>query len=118
MNKTIEKIENYKERELNKALLKAKQEYDEAEDFYRDTGYDRYYKKMMKYEKEISELEGYLRKDEVNVKDLSTEQYKEYLQMKQDLKVLESKLFYFVKDLNLPMTADVVAMQDILRDYR
>ena len=101
MSKTIEKIENYKERELNKALLKAKQGYDEAADFYRDTGYDKYYKKMTKYEKEISELEEYLCKDEVKVKDLSTEQYKEYLQMKRDLKALESKMFYLIKPKQL-----------------
>ena len=48
MNKTIEKIETYKAKEIAKALEKAKQGYEEAKDFYSDTGYDRYFHKMQK----------------------------------------------------------------------
>lgn len=117
MNKTIEKIETYKTKELEKAILKAKTGYAEAKEFYTDTGYDRYFNKMQKCENELQELEKYLYKDEVVVTDLSTEQYKEYLKMKQDLATIKNKLFYLVADLGLPATADLVSMQDILRDY-
>ena len=117
MNKRIEKVESYKKKILNQALEKLKAEYAEAEDFYRDTGYDRYFKKMQKCEAELQEIEEYLCKDEVVTKDLSTEQYREYLKMKQDLTTIKNKLFYLVTDLGLPVTADLTAIQDILKDY-
>lgn len=117
MNKTIEKIEAYKAKEIEKAISKAEHEYSCARDFYNDTGYDRYFNKMQKYEKELQELEDYLHKGEAAVKDLSTYQYREYLKMKQDLKDLKSKLFYLVADSGLPATANLISMQDILRNY-
>ena len=117
MNKIIEKIEAYKTKELEKAIAKAKQGYEEARDFYNDTGYDRYYNKMNKCEAELQELKDYLHKDKVVVEKLSTNEYKEYFKMKQDLQSLKSKLFYLVKDLGLPATAELISMQDILREY-
>ena len=96
MNKTIEKIETYKAKEIAKALEKAKQGYEEAKDFYNDTGYDRYFHKMQKCENELREIEDYLHKDEVVVKDVSTEQYREYVDMQRDLKALGSKFFLYV----------------------
>lgn len=52
---TIERIN----RILDKALEDARKEYREAEGSYRDTGWDRYYTKMERIEKEIEELEKY-----------------------------------------------------------
>ena len=52
---TIERIN----RILDKALENARKEYHEAEGSYRDTGWDRYYTKMERIEKEIEELEKY-----------------------------------------------------------
>ena len=117
MNKTIEKIETYKAKEIAKALEKAKQGYEEAEDFYNDTGYDRYFHKMQKCEKELHEIEDYIHKDEVVVKDLSTEQYRDYKDMQRDLKALKSKFFYMFKDFNLPETSEVQGIQRILERY-
>lgn len=118
MNKTIEKIEAYKTKEIEKALSKAEQGYEEAKDFFQDTGYDRYFKKMEKCEKELHELEDYLHKGETVVKDLSTDQYKEYLEMKQDMKNLVSKFFYMFADFNLPETAETQGIQRILEKYK
>lgn len=118
MNKTIEKIEAYKKREIEKALTKAKAEYERAESFYRDTGYDRYFNKMQRYEKEISDIEEYLQKDVPVAKDLTTEQYREYLDMKQDMKRLQSKFFYMYSDFNLPETAEIQGIQRILEKYK
>lgn len=118
MSKTIEKIEAYKAKEIEKALSKAKQGYEEAKDFYQDTGYDRYFKKIEKYEKELHELEEYLHKGETVVKDLSTEQYREYIDMKNDMKNLISKFFYMFSDFNLPETAETQGIQRILEKYK
>lgn len=118
MNKTIEKIEAYKAKEIEKAIYKAKQGYEEAKDFHQDSGYERYYKKMVKCEKELHELEDYLRKDETVVKDLSTEQYREYNEMKHDMKNLINKFFYMFADFNLPETAEIQGIQRILEKYK
>lgn len=118
MNKTIEKIEAYKSKEIEKALSKAKQGYEDAKDFYQDTGYDRYFKKMEKCEKELHELEDYLHKGESVVKDLETDQYREYLDMKKDLNSLQSKFFYMFADFNLPETAEVQGIQRLLEKYK
>lgn len=117
MSKYIEKVENYKQKILGTAIEKLKAEYDEAKDFYGDTGYDRYFNKMNKCEAELEEIKDYLHKDEVKIKDLSTDKYKEYLKMKRDLNTIKNKLFYLKADLGLPATADLITMQDILRDY-
>lgn len=117
MSKYIEKVEHYKQKTIGTAIEKMKAEYADAKDSYNDTGYDRYFNKMQKREAEIQELENYLHKNEVVIKDLSTEQYREYLKMKQDLQSIKSKLFYLVTDLGLPATADLISLQDILRDY-
>ena len=53
--KTIERINGI----LDKAIDRHKAEYREAEGSYRDTGWDRYYTKMERIEKEIDELEKY-----------------------------------------------------------
>ena len=118
MNKTIEKIETYKAKEITKALEKAQQGYEEAKDFFSDTGYDRYFHKMNKCEKEIQELEEYLHKDEVKVKDLSTDQYREYLEMKKDIQSISSKFFFMFADFNLPETTEVQGIQRILEKYK
>lgn len=118
MNKTIEKIEAYKAKEITKAMEKAKQGYEESKDFYSDTGYDRYFKKMEKCEKELLELEDYLHKDETKVKDLSTDQYREYLDMKKDMQSLSSKFFFMYADFNLPETAELQGIQRILEKYK
>ena len=118
MNKTIEKIEAYKNREIEKALTKAKTEYEEANSFYRDTGYDRYYNKMQKREKAISELEKYSQKDAPAAKDLTTQQYREYLDMMRDMKNLQSMFFYLYRDFELPETSELRGIQKILEKYK
>lgn len=115
MSKIIEKIENYKKKTLGAAIDKLEVEYANAKEFYNDTGYDRYFKKMSKCEEELEKLYAYRDKD--NVTGLTTDEYKEYLKMKQDLSAVKSKIFYLIKDLNLPSTAELIGIQDILRDY-
>lgn len=118
MSKTIEKIEAYKSKEIEKAMSKLKKEYSDARRSFSDTGYDRYQKKMDRCEKEIQEIETYMHKEEVNAKDLTTDQYKEYLSMKEDIKSLNSKFFFLLSDFNLPETAEIRGMQRILEKYK
>lgn len=118
MNNTIKKIEEYKSRELNKAISKAEIGYKEAKKSYDDTGYDRYFNKMERCEKELQELQEYLHKDETVVKDLSTNEYREYLDMKENFKTLISKFFYMFADLNLPETSEVKGIQRLLEKYK
>lgn len=115
MNKYIEKVEEYKEKTLGKALEKLKAECEEAKDFYTDTGYDRYYNKMNKCEAQIDEIEEYLRGGKEEKVCLQPEEYKELLQLRQVVKNVKSKVFYLSKDL--PMCADLLNLQDMLRDY-
>ena len=113
MNKYIEKVEKYKEKVLGTALEKLKAEHEEAEDFYRDTGYDRYFNKMQKCEKQIEEIEKYL--GESKKKDITASEYKELLQLREAMKNVKSKVFYLSKEL--PVCTDLINLQDLLRDY-
>lgn len=64
MHKAIERVEKYREATISKAIEKAEEEYSEAIDWYNDTGYDRYYKKVTRLEHEIDELNDYIKKSQ------------------------------------------------------
>lgn len=115
MNKHIQKVEEYKEKTLGKALEKLKSDYEEAEDFYRDTGYDRYYNKMKRSEEQINEIEEYLNCKKEDKAEITAKEYKELLQLRETMKNIKSKVFYLSKEL--PMCADLINLQDMLRDY-
>lgn len=94
MNKYIIRAEAYKKKAKQIALdglEKMKAEYDDVKEFYNDTGYDRYFNKMQKLETEIEETKEYLRETPV-VKDVSTDQYKDYLRIKQLCKFINSNI--------------------------
>ncbi len=111
MNKTIEKIERYKESTINKQIEKLKNSYEEARSCYNDTGYDRYYNKMMKCESEIEELEAYRNRD-----NAISEAISEKAQVREELdkikKDLSSKLFYILADK--PESTDVRNLKDYI----
>lgn len=114
MNKYVEKVEKYKEKVLNAALEKLRSEYKEAEDFYNDTGYDRYFNKMQRREMQIDEIEAYLESDKTVKRECTTSEYKELLELRQAMENIKSKVFYLSKEL--PMSEELVSLQDILRD--
>ena len=122
MNKTIKKIEEYKEKWLTKALNEAQEKYNEAEDWFRDTGDGRRFRTMSRCEKELHELESYRCYGTTHPpkmpSTLSVEQYKEYCEMKLDLKNLRSKFFYLNAELNLPWMTQTQAIADILDKYK
>lgn len=89
MHKLIEKVEAYKEKVIGKEIEKNELKYKEAADNYNDTGYDRYYNKMQKLDKEL----------------------------KLAMKSLRSHFLYVKSDLNLPYTRDLERMEEILNDF-
>lgn len=115
MNKYIEKVEEYKQKTLGKALEKLKSEYEQAKDFYTDSGYDRYFNKMNKCEEQIEEIEKYLNGEQEERNELRADDYKELLILRETMKGIKSKVFYLSKDL--PMSADLRNLQDMLRDF-
>lgn len=65
---------------------------------------------------EIYRYQGEQKQYEDN--ELSTAQYKEYMEMKQDMKCLASHFFYMFTDFQLPETADINSIQRILEKYK
>ncbi|ADL36088.1 hypothetical protein bpr_II150 (plasmid) [Butyrivibrio proteoclasticus B316] len=94
----IEKIENYKKKVIESETKKLKDAYTEAKACYNDTGYDRYYNKMEKIEKELDELEGYASRDQA-ISDAINEKTKLKAEIDKIKKDLSNKLFYLIADL-------------------
>ena len=97
MNKTIERIENYKEKTLNTAIEKLQRDRKEARDNLNATGYDRYYNKMERCEKEIDELMAYRERDSaISAAEREKALAKQELdRIKKDIK---NKVFYLLAD--------------------
>lgn len=115
----IEKVEAYKTKTVENALNKAKEEYQDAEGSYNDTGYDRYYNKMNRLKKTIEELEAYIEKDRVNERllDLKSElecekelNRKKIQEIKKDLM---NKLFYLLKAI--PECAEARSLEEYIK---
>ena len=111
MNKYIEKVENYKRKILEKALEDLKAQYDEAKDFYNDTGYDKYFKKMSRCEEQIEEIEEYL--NPTTTKDVTTSQYREFLNLKQTMQGIKSNLQFMMA--SLPDCSEKERLNDLIR---
>lgn len=95
MHKAIEKCENYKAAIIAKAIEKAKAEYKEADNCYKDTGYDRYFHKMERHEKDIDELEEYAKGNEA-ILEARREKEKVRYELDEIKKTLKNKLFYLL----------------------
>lgn len=109
-------------KEIEKATLKITQAmeknriaYAEAEEWYRDTGYDRYFKKMNKLDTEYEQYKNFLHiEDEPNVTQ-EVRTLKELDELKRVISTVKSKVFYLSQDL--PQCAELNTLQDMLRDY-
>ena len=115
----IEKVEAYKAKTVENALNKAKEEYQEAEGSYNDTGYDRYYNKMNRLEKTIKELEAYIEKDRVNERllilksELECEKELNRKKIQEIKKDLMNKLFYLLKVI--PECAEARSLEEYIK---
>lgn len=98
MNKTIEKIEEFKTKKIEAAIEKAREDYAEARANYNDTGHDRYFNKMEKLESEIDELEAYKDRDKA-INDALREKEKTRHELDEIKKDLSNKIFYLLAAL-------------------
>lgn len=96
MHKAIEKVEAYKEKTIRTALDKAMVARAEALGSFSDTGYDRYYNKAERMEKEIEELEAYLDRDNA-IEEAIKVREKNQQKIEDIKKTLKNKLFYLMK---------------------
>lgn len=94
---------------ITQAMEKNRIAYAEAEEWYRDTGYDRYFKKMNKLDEEYGEYKEFLHIGEEPV--ISTNHEEEYLDM---LKKIKAKWYYLKFDI--PVTMESNAIDEILMD--
>ncbi|CUX74682.1 hypothetical protein BN3589_03904 [Clostridium sp. C105KSO14] len=111
---------NNMQKVIEKAVIKITQEmernrkaYNEARGSYNDTGYDRYYNKMTKLDAEYEELKAFLHPEE---KSEVPEVYRECDELRQMLRNLKNKWQYLRADL--PVSADTIGIDDLLRDVR
>ena len=96
---------------ITQAMEKNRIAYAEAEEWFRDTGYDRYYKKMNKLDKEYEEYKSFLHIKDEHVILVNHEQ--EYLDL---LKAIKGKWCYLKFDI--PVTAESNAIDELLMDVR
>lgn len=100
---------------ITQAMEKNRIAFEEAEEWYRDTGYDRYFKKMNKLDAEYEEYKTFLHiDDELDItQEVST--LKELDELKRVISTVKSKVFYLSQDI--PQCAELNTLQDMLRDY-
>lgn len=99
---------------ITKAMEKNRNTYVEAEEFYRDTGYDRYWNKMQKLDKEYEELKLFLHpKEDINV---SPETIRKLDELQIKVKNIKSKWEYLRVDL--PDSVDSIGIDDLFKDIK
>ncbi|MDE6053391.1 MAG: hypothetical protein K2G55_06470 [Lachnospiraceae bacterium] len=114
MNKYIEKVEQYKQKTLNNALEKLRAEYREAQRDYADSGYDRYFNKMNRCEKQIDEIEEYLRPK----RKMSPEEFEELNGLRRTVKTAKNKVFYLLCDWPEELVnTELTSLRDLLSRY-
>lgn len=105
-------IENMKLKIISKMEVNRKA-YEEADEFYKDTGYDRYYKKMVKLDEEYKELEEFLNNKEADI--YKAKYMVENEKLLNTIKNIKSKVFYLSEEL--PMCTELLNLLELLRDY-
>ncbi len=94
MNKYIERVERYKQKTLNNVLEKIRADYHEAQRDYDDSGYDRYFNKMGRIEKQIDEIEEYLRPK----REITPAECEELNELRRMVKSAKNSVFYLTKE--------------------
>lgn len=108
MHKEIEKAVM----RITSLLEKNRKAYEEADKSYRDTGYERYWKRMQSLEKEYEELKAFVfheKKEESN-KDTKLDE------LQREIRNLKRKWEYL--RASIPMSADSVGIDDWFREMK
>lgn len=99
---------------ITQAMEKNRKAYLEAEEFYRDTGYDRYWNKMVRLDAEYKELKDFLHPEEVV--EVRPETIRKLDELQKKVKNIKNKWEYLCAELNLPVTVDVIGINEIFKD--
>lgn len=87
---------------ITKAIEKNRKDYCEAKGNYKDTGYDRYYNKMQKLDKEYEELKVFLGVDKIEKSNMleseNTRLYAENKELKRFISEAKSLIDYINAD--------------------
>lgn len=98
---------------ITQAMEKNRKAYTEADENYKDTGYDRYWNKMQKLDDEYEELKAFLLpNEEINV---NTDTIK-LNELREKVRCIKSKWEYLRADL--PYSAESVGIDDVFRDIK
>lgn len=114
MHKEIEKAVL----KITQAMEKNRKAYNDAEASYRDSGYDRYFKKMQKLDADYEELKNFINaganEELESKKKVIIEQQLQLDELKNKIKSIKSKIEYISEDL--PVSAELVNLKEMLRD--
>ncbi len=110
MHKEIEKATL----KITQAMEKNRKAYNEAHASYRDTGYDRYYKKMEKLNNEYAELKAFLHTEEKT--EVLPGTVKELYELKGKLNSIKSTVEYILTDL--PVSSEAIHLKELLMDIK
>lgn len=99
---------------ITQAMEKNRKNYNDANASYKDTGYDRYWKKMEKLDAEYEELRSFVHpKEEINISAGTIQKLDE---LQRNVKNIRSKWENLRSDL--PDSSDSVGIDDIFRDIK
>lgn len=98
---------------ITQAMEKNRKQYVEADDNYRDTGYDRYWNKMQKLDIEYDELKTFLHGEKIEVTPETIRKLREL-----QAKVTSVKSKWEILRRDLPASAETCGIDDILKDIK
>lgn len=105
---------------INREVEKNRAAYKEASDWYRDTGYDRYWKKMQRLDAEYDELRTFLGQKETDdkkyIENENASLYAENKKLKQFIGEVKSMVTYIHADYW--SDPKVVRLYEKLKDFR
>ena len=94
------------------AMEKNRNAYNEADEWYKDTGYNRYWKKMEKIDAEYEELRDFLHPEEKI--EVQPETILRCYELERMLKNVKSKVFYM--EFDFPANSHIIGLKELLRD--
>ena len=114
MNKAIEKAKS----KIIQEMEKNRKAYDDAAGSYRATGYDRYYNKMEKLEKEYEEMQAFLglNSPEEKIEAENVRLYEENKELKRFIREAKSCMDYI--HANYWSDPDVIKLYEKFKDFK
>jgi hypothetical protein len=108
MNKLIEKATL----KIVQRMEQNRKEFVEAEASYSDTGYDKYYNKMIRLDTEYNELKDFMHLETTT--EALPQTIVELDRLREVLKNIKSKVFYM--EIDFPANSHLIGLKELLRD--